>query len=330
MSNTPVSSTSMGVLQFGRTWQLTVSNGTKVMDLSSLRCRFEIRCSDTSTINTAAIRVYNPQPSTIADITGSTNLDSGFTTVTLNVGYASNGSTRMLFSGDIKEFHFGKEQNVDRYLDILAADGDSAFNQTMLNQSLPPGTNYQKLLLDTLKAMNIAPPSSLPAPIVAGTIRGKTMVGMARLTLDSICNNVGWRWSIQNGVATFVPNTSYLPDATPVQIGSATGMIGSPEQTDNGIMIRCYINPLITIGRAVQLNNSDISRMVVPEGAQSGPDGQSAIAIPQVLNAKGLYRVLSMDHVGDTRGSEWYTELTCLAIDPSSAAQGKPSVMPNG
>jgi hypothetical protein len=37
-------------------------------------------------------------------------------------------------------------------------------------------------------------------------------------------------------------------------------MIGTPEQTEGGIMIRCYLNPLIRIGQLVQINNADINR----------------------------------------------------------------------
>ena len=35
------------------------------------------------------------------------------------------------------------------------------------------------------------------------------------------------------------------------------------------------------------------------------------------LNGQGLYYVMSANHSGDTRGNEWYTDLTCLAINAS-------------
>jgi hypothetical protein len=44
----------------------------------------------------------------------------------------------------------------------------------------------------------------------------------------------------------------------------------------------------------------------------------------------GLYRVIVAEHSGDTRGTgnDWYTELTCLDIDPSSPTAS--SVLANG
>jgi hypothetical protein len=32
-------------------------------------------------------------------------------------------------------------------------------------------------------------------------------------------------------------------------------------------------------------------------------------------NTDGLYYVMRVDHHGDTRGNEYYTDLTCLAVD---------------
>ena len=36
------------------------------------------------------------------------------------------------------------------------------------------------------------------------------------------------------------------------------------------------------------------------------------------VSTDGLYRVFVAEHSGDTRGSEWYTDLTCLAVNPQT------------
>jgi hypothetical protein len=33
------------------------------------------------------------------------------------------------------------------------------------------------------------------------------------------------------------------------------------------------------------------------------------------INKEELYYVMIAEHVGDTRGNEWYTELNCLAVN---------------
>jgi hypothetical protein len=34
-----------------------------------------------------------------------------------------------------------------------------------------------------------------------------------------------------------------------------------------------------------------------------------------LINANGLYYVMNVSHDGDTRGTEWYSTATCLAVD---------------
>jgi hypothetical protein len=154
--------------------------------------------------------------------------------------------------------------------------------------------------------------------------RGKVKFGMARAAMASLATNNNSRWSIQNGVLTFVPNAGYLP-GTPIAINTANGMVGTPTATDNGVVVQCYLNPLIKIGQAVQINNKDIVNNQV--NSQFYPKYRSQY-YPATVTNDGIYRVLVAEHFGDTRGNDWISELTCLSIDPSSAATT--SVLTNG
>jgi hypothetical protein len=80
------------------------------------------------------------------------------------------------------------------------------------------------------------------------------------------------------------------------------------------------INPLIQIGQAVQLLASDIQQTLVVQSELSGASITSNQFIATVPNnaPTALFRVIVAEHRGDTRGNDWYTELTCLAIDPSA------------
>jgi hypothetical protein len=125
-------------------------------------------------------------------------------------------------------------------------------------------------------------------------------------------------------VGTLVPNTGYLPGQA-VQINSATGMIGTPESTEDGIKIRCYLNPLIRIGQLVQINQADINRNTLNK--QMFPSYTSQY-YPATTTHDGFYRVIVAEHVDDTQDNDWYTELTCLAADISSPVSS--SVQSNG
>jgi hypothetical protein len=294
-------------------------NSSFGIDLSQLRFRFEVRASDVETPNTMIVRVYNAAQQTVNSIT------QEFDTVTLTAGY-QNGNKGTIFQGDIKQIFVGRERNVDRYLDIMAGDGDVAYTQSVINQSFPAGSTQGQQLAALAASMNLPVANTANGLLSTGGIlpRGKTLFGMARLYMSELSQFNNARWSIQNGMVTLVPITGYLPGQA-VQINSATGMIGTPEQTDNGIMIRCYLNPLIRIGQLVQINNADINRNTLNK--QMFPSYTSQY-YPATVTHDGFYRVLVAEHVGDTRGNDWYTELTCLDAGISSPVPS--SVLPNG
>src|ERR1700760_4157700 len=114
--------------QFLRFGQLVVSKGANGLDLSNLRFRFEVKASDVETPNTLVVRVYNLAEQTVNSII------QEFDTVTLTAGFV-NGNKGNIFQGDIKQFYFGKERNVDSFLEIRAGDGDIAYTKTVINET---------------------------------------------------------------------------------------------------------------------------------------------------------------------------------------------------
>lgn len=299
--------------QWIRKAQLIVKGASSGLDLSQMEFRFQVKASDIETPNTLACRVYNLADSTVKQIKGE------FTQVTLEAGY-QNGNFGLIFSGNIKQLRKGKETDVDTYLDILAADGDIASNFGVINMTLPSGTTQAQVftqLAKSLSGQGVNTASDAQALANANAIknvlsRGKVMLGMTRDYLRDWANTNGFRYSIQNGQLTLVPVTGYR-DGTIVQINSQTGMIGQPEVTDGGIIVRCLLNPLIRIGALVQINNADINQTWVKDAVGLG----SFTNIASVLRTSedGFYRVMVAEFEGDTRGQAWDSVLTCLAKD---------------
>lgn len=347
-----------GVTTFSTGVAETTSNGTSAIDLSNLRIEFEVGQNDTQIPNTLRVRIYNVAPGTqnklltlnpntrpsaqlppgaipagsVAALTQAGAVSNGnppqqqhqylYNQVQLTVGY-QNGPKSLLFTGDIITYSFGKERNVDSFLELIAADGDSFHNQTVVSFTTPAGST-PKQQVDQLTDAGGINPSQATTDLLNQTggianIRGKVSFGLARLAMDRVSRNLGTRWSIQNGVLTLVPITGYLP-GTIININSSTGMIGTPRATDQGVIVRCYINPLIQIGQAVQLLTSDIQQTLVVQSELAGASITSKQFIAAVPNnaPTALFRVIVAEHKGDTRGNDWYTELTCLAIDPSA------------
>ena len=314
--------------QYLRKWQLVVANSEKILDLSQFRIVFNITAEDLETPNEAFIRVYNlalPRPGVTAP--GASIDTSEFSSVSLQAGYEA-GPFGSIFNGTIKQFRRGREEgsgNVNTYLDILAADGDAFYNSGFTNTKIPAGTPQAAIVAAGLASASQTVPTGLAkeANLTGGIEplpRGKVMVGLTREFLRHTAWSNGWSWSIQNGKVLMYPETGYV-DGEAVVLSAATGMIGLPEQTDQGINIKCLLNPKIKVGTRVQINNVDIPVAALPINKGNFAVGAAEIASKlriASLSYDGFYRVLVVEYQGDTRGDPWYCTLTCLALNPST------------
>jgi hypothetical protein len=290
--------------QYLRTCKLIVFGADlEGLDLSQLRIKFTVKRSDTMTPNVADIRVYNLEEKTALRIR------KEFTRVILQAGYESNFG--VIFQGNIKQVIIGRESATDTFIDIVAGDGDRAYNFAVVNATLAAGSTQADQVGAAIASMapkgvgegyiGDMPPEKLP--------RGKVMYGNARNYLRDVAQSTDKSWSIQDEKVTFVPKKSYLPGER-VILTSKTGMIGTPQQTNEGVNVKCLLNPNIKIGGRVQIDNASIQRYKINLSVPNSPAN-----IPAPLTADGVYYVLVAEHTGDTRGVDWYTTLICLNMD---------------
>lgn len=293
--------------QYGRVCTLIVSNASlDGLDLSQLRIKFVVKRSDTMTPNVADIRVYNLEEETALRIR------KEFTKVTLQAGYESNYG--VIFQGNIKQVILGRESATDTFIDIVAGDGDRAYNFAVVASTIAAGATQ-------LDQVNAAVAAMTPKGVTAGHIgdmpteklpRGKVMYGNARNYLRDVAQTAGKAWSIQDEKVTFVGKKTYLPGER-VILTSKTGMIGTPNQTNEGVNVKCLLNPNIKIAGRIQIDNKSVQRYKIDLSVPN-----SAANIPAPLTADGVYYVLVAEHSGDNRGVEWYTSLICLNVDVTS------------
>jgi hypothetical protein len=274
------------------------------LDLSQLRIKFLVKRSDTQTPNMAEIRVYNLEDKTAQRI------QKEFSKVILQAGYESNFG--VIFQGNVKQVIRGRENGTDTFIDIIAGDGDLSYNFAVVNATIAAGAGQSEQVNAAVGAMtktggttagNVGdmPASKLP--------RGKAMYGMARDYLRQTAETTNKTWSIQDGKVQFVPVTSYLPGEA-VVLTSKTGMVGTPQQTNEGINLQCLLNPKLKVGGRVQLDNDTVARLKIDLSQPLSPAN-----IPAPITEDGVYYILVIECVGDTRGTEWYSKLTCLNLD---------------
>jgi hypothetical protein len=289
--------------QFLRAATLIVDDGTTGIDMSNLHFKFSLKQWDLQTPNTCQIRVYNVSSQT------ANKVQKQFSKIVLQAGYQGNVGT--IFAGTLVQARTGRESPVDTYMDLSGADGDPALNYAVVSVAMAAGSSFADRVNAIAQAMGeYGVTLGYVAPLPSGTLpRGKTMHGMARDHLRDLCFATDTTFFITNGVLNIIPRQGALPGPA-IQLNSATGMIGFPEQTEEGIQIRCLLNPNIKVGGLVQINNGDIQKAQLSLGIS----GATQNAFLPSITEDGLYRVMVCEHSGDTRGQEWYTDMICVAL----------------
>lgn len=290
--------------QWLRQVKLTIGDDAEELDLSALRIRFQVRQGDVQTPNWAEITVTNPAPNTVS------KAKKEYTKVTLQAGYEGNFGT--IFKGEIRQIRYGRENPTDTYLTILGTDGGQAHNYAVVNKTLAAGSTFRQQVdaaLEPMKALGVT--VGYIADLGSATMpRATVLFGMARDILRSIAQATNTSWSIQNGEFQMIKNGQYRPGDA-IVVNSRTGMIGLPIQTLDGIEVRTLLNPQIQPGRRIKIDQSSVQQAALSPAYAA--EVQNAM-IPSTAD-DGLYRVLVVDHSGDTRGNPYYTDVICIRAD---------------
>jgi hypothetical protein len=300
--------------QYLRQISLVVADATgNGFDFSTFWVSFNVRRGDNQTPNSLDVRIYNVKPETINLIS-----QNEFSRVSLSAGYPDN--TGLLFQGNIKQFRSGRVNQLDSYVDITAADSDQAYNYAYVSQTVPnPGPKPSSIAAAIQGSLaKFSGPQAITkgyAPIfVPNTcVRGRVLYGMARDEARDFAAQNNCKWSLQDGALTFIPWNSYIPSGDVPNISVSTGLLGVPEQTQQGIEIQTLLNPTYKVGQLIKLD-SNINKF------RFGLDSTSqinnlALSLQNQTNQQGLYYVMVANHSGDTRGEDWTTHMTCLSVD---------------
>lgn len=291
----------------------TVSPGST--EKPGLRVRFEISQWTMLTPNILKLMVTNPSPTTAQAF-----VKKEYKHIQIDAGYQDGHG--IVYSGNIVQAIYGRENPTDTLLTIYAGDGDHGHNYATVNTTLPPGSTPQDHVNVAMRALS-------PYGISQGFIgidlstpkypRAVTLFGMAADVLRNVAKGKQATVSYQNEKMTMVQNGSGAPGGA-IVLNSNTGLIGMPTQTLEGIYARALINPSIKIHSYVQIDQKDVQGAYAPITTT----GQEQITQSQLapIATDGLYTVYRIDMNGDTRGEPWYMDLKMIATNsPATPAQ---------
>ena len=307
--------------QYDRALSLVLGDPSgKGLDLSAMRVTFKIQHFDTQTPKSLSARIYNLSAQTVAAVPpqgGLVLLSAGYLGTAQDPASAPPG---VIFRGKITQTRVGRESQTDTYLDVFAADGDDAYNQATVNHTLAAGATADEvrdaILNNSLAAYGISKGNEPPLSPVR-LPRGQVFYGMARDHLRVLARDNACTWGFDDGRLDFTPLTQTLPGDA-IVLTAATGMVGLPQQTEDGIAVRCLLNPQLRKGSRVVINNASIQRARYSQ-SPGDPNSQGGLlpAIDPNTTGDGTYKVIWIDYLGDTRGPDWYCDLMCLTADGS-------------
>jgi hypothetical protein len=300
-------------VQFGRYASLIVADAKgNGIDLSALQFVFSITHASIQTPQIADITIYNLSDATVNQI------EQEFSQLQLVAGYQSNHG--LIFKGTIAQKKKGRLPNaVDSYVEIFGQSGDAAYNHAAVNQTLAAGYTHADVLTTLAKTLTPFGVSAAATPAFPSTVfpRGRVLYGNTKDHARNLAMSTGMSWNIDNGQLHMLPSSG--PSGTEaIVLTPQTGLLGIPEQTLNGISVRALLNPNIKINSMIDLKNTQVNQ------ANLNLDYTAVNFIPKI-SGDGIYRVLYVEHAGDTRGDEWETSLICL--DPNAPAPITPSVL---
>lgn len=300
--------------QWIRQCRLYIGNGGEAVDLSSMRIRFNVERETSQTPERADITISNLSNAT------ANKIQKEYDNVVLQAGYDGNFST--IFQGQIVQKRGpARESPVDTYFNILARAGQTAYSFAMVSKTLAAGHTFRDQVDACLEALK-------PYGVTAGKIsdlgtakmpRGRALFGMARHHLRAICQSVGASWWIEGGKLNILKNEDVMTGSA-VVLNSSTGMIGMPVQTMDGVEVRCLLNPNLQLGGTVKIDEASIQKTKLTLTQPYAEDVQRT-QLEGNIAADGLYQIRFLSHVGDTRGTEWYSDALCIPVSGTSTSK---------
>ena len=282
--------------------KLTTVDGYKGdLNISNLRISFSIQKNLAWSTNTAQVRVWN-----ISADKRNILRDYG-DQLTLYAGYEEGGGEQILFIGDtVAVSHIFDLPEIISVFEC--GDGDKYANQKTVSVSFDKGATARSVIQEIARQMDI---TLLPLPAGDNLVyqQGFSSADMGKDALAKACKYLSLEASIQNNNLQIIPQGGTI-DQPPFIINADTGMIGIPQRYTfkrsdlfrkradvshtqvgypTGWKVQTTLRPDILPGAKVQIQSTH-------------------------LDLKGLFRVETIRHEGDTFGPIWRSSLEVTLI----------------
>ena len=260
-----------------------VSNNA--VEIEDMRVQFKVAKTLTKQPNTAEIMVTNLSEKTRAQVQGKG------CRVILSAGYAT--TLAQIFSGDARLISH-QQEGPEWVTKIECGDGERAYRHARVNESFKENTPVSSVVRTLVDRLGVDAGNALEKlnAFTGHYTQGYSAFGRAAKELDKVLKAWGFEWSIQDNrlqIFKVGENSREI-----VVLDADSGLIGSPEM---GSPEKRGGPPVLKV------------RSLLQPGIRPG-----AQVVLDAAHHKGKYKVLRVEHAGDTAGGDWYTTLDCVAI----------------
>lgn len=323
----------------GQAWELVVGyatpNGiptyetisTNAWDPEALHITFEVQqAAIESPWWYADINIYNLNTATIQ------SLIFNATWVTLKAGFQTGPTIAgVIYDGPILQVLYDQENVVDQRITLHCQANPLVMQEGVVAFSMGVFSTQAQMLAKAAAAINLpdisqagGTLSSYASQVLSKKAypRGNTVFGRVGSLMSLVADDQflttyrdGYKAYMtdlgQPGESPARPDFVYSPsnppgNNTPIPSGTTPTIIGTPRQTPQGVCFTVLLDPRLKVQippQVVQLIRTLPAQLAIQPNPAAGNMGTP-------LNADLKFLVSQIRHCGDSRGNDWYTEVT--------------------
>lgn len=300
-------STQSSIPQFGIAWKLTITtapnNAGNTQDIvveyknwlpESLEIEFDIYQTTQAAFWYADIAIYNLNSPTTQIV-----LKQGMQ-VKLEAGYQS-GPYGTIFEGTLFQPMWERVNGIDYKLTLHCLVGLVEETNNFVGLSVAGGLTQRQLVARMAEnATYSLDVSNVDIPNDSVSSRGEVIFGQPGIYFKEIAdfNNLNyWISHYAANIRKLLPEENNIPT---LEYSPSSGLIGTPQQTQDGVDIQVNLDPRATLATQFQLSPDTTIRQL--------PRIQGMY--PTILDQNGLYVIAGVRHIGDSRANKWDTYIT--------------------
>lgn len=301
------------VNNFGKAWKLTIktvpdddANQQVITAFSDswtpepLEIEFETYQTIENAYWFADISIYNLNTPTTQIV-----LKQGMI-VQLEAGYQNKIGYGTIFEGTLFQPTWERVNGINTKLTLHCIVGLIENTNNFVAFNTAAGLTQREIVSRMAASPNIAYPLNVDNVVVPDktqTTRGNVYFGQPVPYLQQIATqNTSNLW-----ITNLAANIRALVDATEVPtilVSPTNGLIGTPQQTQDGVEIRINLDARPILRGQVQLSpDVNIKQLQRVQGNY-----------PTILDAQGKYAIAGIKHVGNSRSNLWDTYLTGITF----------------